>query len=442
MTTIEKQIPQRLFHADAPSNSRQYPSSRSIARAIPPAVPSPPRISTRSSPPRKNKTPLSQSQTAEMASDYSSQWIFTEEEIRSSPSILVGIEADEERSRRAKGANFITQAGMILRLPQKTIATACIFFQRFFMRWHLDSTIANGTHHYVCPQPSPLPRSLPRSKSHKNLKAKDSSLTLSPSQCAAATALFIATKTEENCRKTKEIVIACAKVAQRNVALIIDEQSKEYWKWRDTILSFEEVMLEFLTFDLVLESPYDYLYQYLQVLEIEENKRLRNSAWAFVNDSCMTTLCIQQPAKHIAVAAIYFAARLQRHTIPDGPNGEPWWEIVGGIPDKLAQAVNVIFTFYTENPLQKPENPFEDNTSSDGDVDRTRRAVSDGSRRSSQASNEEETNGNSNGKKEDATANGMNTSPKRKVQESIEKDTEEGAVEEPPSKRARTEEFT
>jgi protein BUR2 len=376
-----------------------------------------------------------------MASDYSSQWIFTEEEIKSSPSILGGIEADEERSRRAKGANFITQAGMILRLPQKTIATACIFFQRFFMRWHLDTTIANGTHHYVCPQPSPMPRSLPRSRLHENLKAKDKSLTIPSSQCAAATALFIATKTEENCRKTKEIVIACAKVAQRNVGLIIDEQSKEYWKWRDTILSFEEIMLEFLTFDLVLESPYDFLYQYLQVLEVEEHRRLRNSAWAFVNDSCMTTLCIQQPAKHIAVAAIYFAARLQKHTIPDGPNGEPWWELVGGIPNKMAKAVNIIFTFYTENPLQKPDNPFEDNTSSDGDLERTRRAVSEGSRRSSQGTNEGGTNGTSNSKKEAARENGVKSSPKRKIQESIEKDVDEGAVDEAPlSKRAKTEE--
>lgn len=58
---------------------------------------------------------------------------------------------------------------------------------------------------------------------------RNTSLTLLH-QNIAATALFLANKVEENCRKTKDIIIAVAKVAQKNAKLIIDEQSKEYWR--------------------------------------------------------------------------------------------------------------------------------------------------------------------------------------------------------------------
>ena len=315
-----------------------------------------------------------------MAADEPSQWLFTEEEIRSSPTIMDGVEPLEERCRRAKGVNFIIQAGIMLKLPQLTLATAAVFFQRFYMRRSMV-TEKQGIHHYVgslssnpSSVPPPTSSHLPRSKLHMNLKAKDDSLT-SPSmeQNIAATALFLATKTEENCRKTKEIVIAVAKVAQKNASLIIDEQSKEYWRWRDSMLLYEELMLELLTFDVVLQSPYNILYKHLQQLQIEDNKPLRNIAWAFLNDSSLTTLCLLMPAKHIAIGAIYFAAKFLDDSIPDDKRGDPWWVKLGGDPDKILQAVGVLAQFWSENPLKRTENPYGESASSGDDLERTRR---------------------------------------------------------------------
>ena len=54
----------------------------------------------------------------------------------------------EERSRRAKGVNFITQAGILLKLPQVTLGTASMFFHRLFMRIGMDEKYG-GIHHYV-----------------------------------------------------------------------------------------------------------------------------------------------------------------------------------------------------------------------------------------------------------------------------------------------------
>ena len=201
-------------------------------------------------------------------------------------------------------------------------------------------------------------------------------MNLSHEQNIAATSLFLATKTEENCRKTKEIVIAVAKVAQKNASLIIDEQSKEYWRWRDSILLYEELMLELLTFDVVLQSPYTILYHMLSTIPMEDNKALRNVAWAFLNDSCMTMMCLMMPSKDIAIAAVYFAAKFTGERIPDDEAGTPWWEILGGRADRIIKAVAVMNEFWTENPLRRSENPYEQSPSSfsnEEDLDRTRR---------------------------------------------------------------------
>jgi len=245
----------------------------------------------------------------------------------------------------------------------------------------------------------------------------------------AATALFLATKTEENCRKTKEIVIAVAKVAQKNASLIIDEQSKEYWRWRDSMLLYEEMMLELLTFDVVLQSPYTILYDQLQKLQIEDNKPLRNVAWAFLNDSCLTTLCLLMPAKDIAIGSIYFAAKFLGDTVPDDENGGPWWEQLGGDPDKIIRAVGVLSEFWSDNPLKRAENPYGESASSGDDLDRTRRRGSDGSSMAASSPDAPSTNGVEH-KNEPAS------SPMKRKSE----DEEEGAVEEPAAKRLKSEE--
>lgn len=220
-------------------------------------------------------------------------------------------------------------------------------------------------------------QNLPRSKSQAefNLQRCEKLLTFeSLEQNIAATSLFLATKTEENCRKTKEIVIAVAKVAQKNASLIIDEQSKEYWRWRDNILLYEELMLEYLTFDVVLQSPYNYLYNYLQTLQVEDNKQLRNVAWAFLNDSCLTMMCLMMPPKDIAAGAIYFAAKGTQTQILDDESGVPWWEQIGGKADLITKAVGVMNDFYTENPLKRTDNPYEQSPASgnEDDLERTR----------------------------------------------------------------------
>lgn len=96
---------------------------------------------------------------------------------------------------------------------------------------------------------------------------------------------------------------------------MVDEQLRDFWQWKDTILANEEVLLEALTFDLTLESPFEMLSHASDALQLQTE--IRKSAWAFVNDSCQTSLCIMFPTKVILAAAIQWALKFRQMKLPE-----------------------------------------------------------------------------------------------------------------------------
>ena len=134
-------------------------------------------------------------------------------------------------------------------------------------------------------------------------------------------------------------------MAQKNPTLQIDEQSKEYWRWRDSILMHEELMLELLTFDLMLENPFNSLYKYLRDLRQDRNKALRHAAWAFCSDACLTPLPLLMEASDIAVGAIFFASIYSGEKIDDNESGEPWWKAFDTDEGTCTKAIEVMTQF-------------------------------------------------------------------------------------------------
>ncbi|KAL5002291.1 cyclin-like protein [Aspergillus recurvatus] len=244
------------------------------------------------------------------------QWLFTDEELSRSPSQLDSMTVETENLNRSKGVNFITQVGIMLKLPQPTLATAAVYLHRFFMRFAIaDKPERPGIHPY------PI----------------------------AATSLFLATKVEENVRRMKELVIAVCRVAQKKPDLVVDEQSKEFWKWRDTILHHEDILLEALCFDLQLEQPYRILYDYICFFGVNDNKHIRNSSWAFLNDSMYTVLCLQFPARVIAAAAFYAAASHCNIAFEDDEFGRSWWEQIEVDITQVRRACTRMAELYESN---------------------------------------------------------------------------------------------
>jgi protein BUR2 len=278
------------------------------------------------------------------------QWIFSDEELLQTPSIVDGMPVEEEQTLRRKGTNFILQVGMMLKLPQTTLSTAAIFFNRYLMRNSLKARPGyKPLHHYVSTV------SFPRVEYVNNmLYDLGHRIFLTPWKQIAATALFLATKVEENCRKMRELVIACVRVALKDPNKLVDEQTKDFWKWRDTILYSEDVVLESLCFDLSVEPPYQAMYNMLKYYGLEHNKTLRNSSWAFLSDTCLTQLCLLYNSRTIAAASLYAAARLVDIELPE-EDGKPWWEVQHVKIRDVRRACNLMVDMYEESPSKDGE---------------------------------------------------------------------------------------
>ncbi|TGO81140.1 hypothetical protein BPOR_1323g00010 [Botrytis porri] len=291
---------------------------------IPPAVPSPPRLSNHHLPPEPPFRQTKYALISEMPTKVPDQWLFTEAELKATPSILEGLSPEEERIRRAKGVSFMSSIGNMLHIPMTTVSVASLYFHRFYMRRSmvLDKKGCTGIHHYEI----------------------------------AATALFLATKTEETIRGTKQFIFSCIKIAHKNPKLEVDASSKEYWRWRDSILMYEELMLELLCFDLSATSPLKYLVSFFEEftkvgVESAIIKELRNYTWALICDTHHSTLGLITSPRIIAITTLLFAATAKKCEIPQ-IEGKDWWEHLGGTEPQIVEAGLILHKFLSNSPFQ------------------------------------------------------------------------------------------
>lgn len=147
----------------------------------------------------------------------------------------------------------------------------------------------------------------------------------------------------------KELVVACVRVALKDPNKLVDEQTKDFWKWRDTILYSEDVLLESLCFDLNVESPYKIMYDMLRYYGVEHNKKLRNSSWAFLSDSASTQMCLLFTSRTIAAASLYAGARVAEVELGED-DGKPWWEIQHVKLRDIRRACNLMADLYEKSP--------------------------------------------------------------------------------------------
>jgi hypothetical protein len=254
------------------------------------------------------------------------QWYFTEEQLTRTPSILDGMRIEDEHTGRSKGVNFISQVGIMLKIPQPALYTASVYLQRFYMRRSM----------YDLPQ---------RQAYH-------------PYTMAGA-CLFLAAKEEENIRKIKDITIACVRVAQKKPNLVVDEQDKEFWRWKDLVLHHEDTVLEVNCFDVQVEQPYRILYEYMCFFGVDGHKGLRNATWAFVNDSSYTVLCLQFHARVIAASALYAGARMCDVPLEDDAAGRPWWEQIDVNLSEVQRVCHRLAELYEKTSIYHRSQPWK-----------------------------------------------------------------------------------
>ncbi|KAF9925461.1 hypothetical protein BGZ67_008577 [Mortierella alpina] len=124
----------------------------------------------------------------------------------------------------------------------------------------------------------------------------------------------------------------------------------EYRLWKDTIIFTEEQLLETLCFELTVDHPYNIITWLLDnhyTKDADQARKLKQVAWAFLNDSCRTTLCLLYPAKTIALAAIHLAGKYMDDNLNE-KLGDIWRELYEPDVQDILDAANEMIDQYAQ----------------------------------------------------------------------------------------------
>jgi len=175
---------------------------------------------------------------------------------------------------------FLKDVGMMIKVPQLTIATAVVFCHRFYaVRRH---------------------------------EAQQSDLHIIATAC-----MFLAGKVEETPKSLSDLLKVSLTVRHRgeDAVKLLTADANFVQEQRELVLRAERLLLHTLAFDFNIEHPYKYLLSTVKEMQIlgyiSENctRELAQIAWNFANDSLRTTVCLQHSAKDCAYAVIYLATK-------------------------------------------------------------------------------------------------------------------------------------
>ncbi|KAK7136499.1 hypothetical protein R3I93_016735 [Phoxinus phoxinus] len=229
------------------------------------------------------------------------------ERVHCSPSRAHGLSARTEEQLRNRMCEMIQNAGILLRLPQVTMATAQILFHRFF---YCKSFVRHCA------------------------------------ETVAMACLQLASKIEEEPRRARDVlnVFHRLKHATRNrpfCPLLLDDS---YVSRKSHVIKAERRVLKELGFCVHVKHPHKVIMMYLQVLECEKNTRLLQIAWNYMNDSLRTDVFLRFSAETVACACIFLSARVLQIPLPEKP---PWFLLFGVSEEDLIEISCCILRLYT-----------------------------------------------------------------------------------------------
>jgi len=249
-------------------------------------------------------------------------WIFTADELRSTPSQREGMKYVDELIIRRKACDFIEKMSKSLDLPKLAQISADNFLHRFYMR--------------------------------QSLVRYDKYL-------VAAACVLLGSKAEESPKKIGYVAkeyIAVRKVVEKDQVFAIQKHDPQVIAGK--IISMEGVVLHALAYELTLSHPYKYINEKvdkvvrLQNLTEEGVKslsgKIKQVAWSFLNDSAYTLACLRLEAIDLAAGAVYLAGLYESYVPEDlsTPEGEPWWNVLSTPVPTLKDAARHLLEAYTE----------------------------------------------------------------------------------------------
>ncbi|KAI9983884.1 hypothetical protein PInf_005157 [Phytophthora infestans] len=254
----------------------------------------------------------------------SSDWIFSEQELRSTPSQRDGMKYTDELMLRRRACDFIEKMAKALDLPKLAQISADNYLHRFYMR----QSIVRYDKYLV-----------------------------------AAACVLLGSKAEESPRKIGYVAkeyIAVRKVAEKDQVFAIQKHDPQAIAGK--IISMEGVVLHNLSYELTLSHPYKYINEKvdkvvrLQHLSEQDTKiqssKIKQVAWSFLNDSAYTVACLRLESADLAAGAVYLAGLYERY-VPEElctANGLPWWNAAR----YLLNAYTAPYMFHPPKPVESP----------------------------------------------------------------------------------------
>jgi hypothetical protein len=239
--------------------------------------------------------------TATMATP-SSDWIFSELELRSTPSQRDGMKHSDELVLRRKACDFIEKMAKTLDLPKLAQISADNYLHRFYMR--------------------------------QSLVRYDKYL-------VAAACVLLGSKAEESPKKVAYVAreyISIRKEVEKDQVFAIQKHDPQVIVGK--IISMESVVLHNLSYELTLSHPYKYINEKVdKVVRLENlseqgakslSAKIKQVAWSFLNDSAYTVACLRLDPCDLAAGAVYLAGLYEQY-VPESlcsPSGEPWWTVL------------------------------------------------------------------------------------------------------------------
>lgn len=242
------------------------------------------------------------------------------------PSVKEGMTPEEESMKRRKTCRFLEEAGRVLRLPRVAMATAMVFFHRFYAKHSFQQ--------------------------HDRFEV-------------AVACLVLAAKTEESPKKLNTVIDECYQLKVRGMqagristtgpatagAAVLDPKGEDFLKLKERILLLERVILHTIGFELSMDHPYKFIVEQVKRLVHKRSieyiqsptpgslsttqlmgkmmNEMVQTAMNFANDSMQTSLCLQFDPVDIAVACVY----LSGHVCKLRPVTKQSWVEVLGDPD-------------------------------------------------------------------------------------------------------------
>lgn len=196
-------------------------------------------------------------------SSHHANWIFPDREAlrKQREQMSPGFKPLEVQRLHLYFTEYIHKLGQKLRLRQRVLATACVYYKRFYVR---------------------------------------ASLAQFDPRLVAPTLLFMASKVEESALSMKSFAQELQRPAFKIPYTIEDVLECEYYT------------MEVLGYDLIVFHPYRPLVQFLQELKMTD---CLQTAWELVNDSYRTDLCLLHPPYLIAIGVVVVACNFREKDI-------------------------------------------------------------------------------------------------------------------------------